>query len=116
LIYFQGRKYQSERNHMIINDIEQNKQYLPRIQQQQPNTPETTKSEKFTDSLNALIKDVDSMQKDSANLTDSLIKGEPVDIHDVMIASEKAKTSFQLLMEMRNKFVDMYHEVTRMQI
>jgi flagellar hook-basal body complex protein FliE len=101
---------------MIINDIEQNKQYLPRIQQQQPINTEIQKSEKFTDSLNALVKDVNSMQKESADMTERLIKGEPVDIHDVMIASEKAKTGFQLLMEMRNKFVDMYHEVTRMQI
>jgi flagellar hook-basal body complex protein FliE len=45
-----------------------------------------------------------------------MIKGEPVDLHDVMIASAKAKTGFQLLMEMRNKFVDMYKEVSRMQV
>jgi flagellar hook-basal body complex protein FliE len=101
---------------MVINDIEQNKSYLPRIQQQQPSSTDTPRSEKFTDSLNGLIKDVNSMQKESADMTDRLIKGEPVDIHDVMIASEKAKTGFQLLIEMRNKFVDMYHEVTRMQI
>ena len=56
------------------------------------------------------------MQKDSNALTEKMIKGEPVDLHDVMIASEKAKTSFQLLLEIRNKFLDMYQEVHRMQV
>jgi flagellar hook-basal body complex protein FliE len=105
-----------ERNHMTINDIEQNKQYLPRIQQQQPQSAEIPKSDNFTNTLSSFVNDVNSLQKESGDMTERLIKGEPVDIHDVMIASEKAKTSFQLLMEMRNKFVDMYHEIERMQI
>jgi len=49
-------------------------------------------------------------------MTESFIKGEPVDIHDVMITVEKAKTSFELLMELRNKGLDLYREVLRMQI
>jgi flagellar hook-basal body complex protein FliE len=105
-----------ERNHMTINDIEQNKQYLPRIQQQQPQAADNPKSDNFTNTLSSFVNDVNSLQKESGDMTERLIKGEPVDIHDVMIASEKAKTSFQLLMEMRNKFVDMYHEIERMQI
>jgi flagellar hook-basal body complex protein FliE len=39
-----------------------------------------------------------------------------VDIHDVMIAAQKSKTAFQLLMELRNKGLDLYREVLRMQI
>ncbi len=71
---------------------------------------------KFTDTLNELISDVNTLQKQSSELTERFIKGEPVDIHDVMIASEKAKTGFQLLLELRNKFTDMYREVIRLQV
>ena len=102
---------------MIIPEIQANKSLLPLFQQKNQNE-EITKSQdsSFADSLSEIIGDVNSLQKDAGNLTERLIKGEPVDLHNVMIAAEKAKTGFQLLLEMRNKFVDMYHEITRMQI
>ena len=46
----------------------------------------------------------------------SIIAGEDVELHEVMIAGEKAKTNLDLLMEIRNKALDMYKELTRMQI
>lgn len=63
-----------------------------------------------------MIDDVNKMQISSAEQTEKLIKGEPVDIHDVMITAQKARTSFQLLMELRNKGLDLYREVLRMQV
>jgi len=102
---------------MIIEENLPRKLYLPEIQQktgiENQLTPQNTK---FSDTLNGFIKDVDSLQKESATMTEKFIKGEPVDIHDVMISAEKAKTSFQLLMEVRNKFLDLYREVLRMQV
>lgn len=80
------------------------------------NDPDVNKNEKFTDTLKELVSDVNSMQKDSAEMTEKFIKGEPVDLHDVMIASEKAKTGFELLLQLRNKFTDMYREINRLQV
>ena len=60
----------------------------------------------FADTLKEFIGDIDLLQKESGQLTERFIKGEPVDLHEVMIAAEKSKTSFQLLVEMRNKFLD----------
>jgi flagellar hook-basal body complex protein FliE len=101
---------------MITNEIERGKPYLPLIQQQAKlQAPEEVQGEKFSDTLKELISDTNSLQIQSADLTGRMIKGEPVDIHDVMIATEKAKTSFQLLMEIRNRFLDMYREISRMQ-
>ncbi|NLO19056.1 MAG: flagellar hook-basal body complex protein FliE [Ignavibacteria bacterium] len=101
----------------MINEIGPNKQYLPlQFQRNNLNEIASPKDETFADSLKELIQDVNSLQKDSNALTEKMIKGEPVDLHDVMIASEKAKTSFQLLLEIRNKFLDMYQEVHRMQV
>jgi flagellar hook-basal body complex protein FliE len=102
---------------MIINEIEGNRIYSPFQQAKsqnlsQPGAGKETMGSSFKDFLD----DVNSMQKESGDLQEKLIKGEPVDIHDVMIATEKAKTGFQLLMEMRNKFLDLYKEATRMQV
>jgi len=70
----------------------------------------------FADTLENYIQDVNSMQKDSASMSEKFIKGEAVDMHDVMITAEKAKTSFQLLMELRNKGLDLYREAIRIQV
>lgn len=100
---------------MTVNDIELGRQYLPLVQQRNDETGIKPGGEKFSDTLKEFLGDVNSLQKDSAKQTERLLKGEPVDIHDVMISAEKAKTSFQLLMEIRNKALDLYREVQRMQ-
>jgi flagellar hook-basal body complex protein FliE len=45
-----------------------------------------------------------------------MVGGEAVDLHEVMIAVEKARTSFDLLMEIRNKTIEAYREIMRMQV
>ncbi|MFW5901410.1 MAG: flagellar hook-basal body complex protein FliE [Thermodesulfobacteriota bacterium] len=42
--------------------------------------------------------------------------GGPVDLHDVMISMEKADISLRLLVQVRNKAVDAYKEIMRMQV
>ncbi len=70
----------------------------------------------FVNTLKEFIGDTNSTQKDAAEMTDRMLKGEAVDLHDVMISAEKAKTTFQLLLELRNKALDMYREVSRIQV
>ena len=101
---------------MIVNEMDASKQFLPKVQQKLQNNPINTKDVTFVDTLKTLVNDVNSQQVEAADATEKLIKGEPVDIHDVMISAEKAKTSFQLLMELRNKGLDLYREVLRMHI
>ncbi|MCX7907898.1 MAG: flagellar hook-basal body complex protein FliE [Ignavibacteria bacterium] len=103
-------------------------QELIRTQQkQEPNIPQffgelkgiefkTEKEPSFIDTLKQMIQEVNQLQQESKQKQEDFIKGEPVEIHDVMIAAEKAKTSFQLLMEIRNKFLDFYREIIRLQI
>lgn len=62
------------------------------------------------------IGSVNQDQLKSAEITKDFINGENVEIHEVMIAGEKAKTSLELLMEIRNKTIDMYRELTRMSV
>ncbi len=117
---------------MILSDILAARQFDPLQQQRniagkiQPadtikiQAPTTEKSEEnkntFASTLREFIGDVNQSQVDSADSTEKLIKGEPVDIHDVMISAEKAKTSFQLLLELRNKALDLYRESIRIQV
>ncbi len=75
-------------------------------------TPETT----FSDVIRDVVCDVNAQQVNAGKAVQQMISGEADNIHDVMIAVEKARTSFDLLMEVRNKALDMYRELMRIQI
>jgi flagellar hook-basal body complex protein FliE len=70
----------------------------------------------FGDTLKGLVNDVDRMQKTAQETTRRMLTGEVEDVHQVMVAMEEAQTSFQLMMEIRNKIVEAYKEVMRMQV
>ena len=81
--------------------------------------PKVTANEdvnQFGNVFKGLIDNVMESQAESSELTKKLIQGGDVELHEVMIAGEKAKTNLQLLMEIRNKSLDMYKELTRIQI
>lgn len=80
------------------------------------NKAENKNNADFKNVLTDFIGSVNQTQMDSAKVTNDFIIGDNVELHDVMIAAEKAKTSLELLMEIRNKTVDMYKELTRIQI
>jgi flagellar hook-basal body complex protein FliE len=65
--------------------------------------------EVFTD----FVKQVNQDQINNNNIMNDFIAGDGVELHEVMIAGEKAKTSLDLLMQIRNKAIDMYKELSR---
>ena len=73
-------------------------------------------TQSFGETLKTAIGDVNSLQQQAGQAIDKMVAGQDVDLHDVMIAAEKAKTSFQLLMEIRNKTLDAYRELMRIQV
>jgi flagellar hook-basal body complex protein FliE len=75
---------------------------------------ETTTS--FGETLTKAIGDVNALQQEAGKAVEKMVEGQDVDLHEVMIAAEKAKTSFDLLMEIRNKAIDAYREIMRMQV
>ncbi len=85
--------------------------------------PELQKLEKINDKqkgfgkvFSDFVEDVNNAQLDADKKTKDFVQGTgDVEIHDVMIAAEKARTSLDLLMQIRNKALDMYKELTRMQ-
>lgn len=70
----------------------------------------------FKNIFKQVINDVNSLQKESEDLTTKLVLGQVEDIHQVTIAAEKASLALQLTVEIRNKILDAYQEIMRMQI
>jgi flagellar hook-basal body complex protein FliE len=85
-------------------------------QSPQGTTAEAPKSD-FAGMLMDVMKEVNGSQQNAASLQTDLMTGRrPVEVHDVMIAMEKASVSMQLTMAVRNKLLEGYQELSRMQI
>jgi flagellar hook-basal body complex protein FliE len=82
------------------------------LKKEAPKSPAAEFGNLLTDFIGSVNKD----QMDASKITQKFVNGDNVEIHDVMIAGEKARTSLELLMEIRNKTVDMYKELTRMSV
>jgi flagellar hook-basal body complex protein FliE len=74
-----------------------------------------TGSGSFGDSLKAALGSVSAAQDRSADTLGAFLRGEPVELHQVMAASEEAGIALEMLIEVRNKFLDAYRTLTTMQ-
>ena len=69
----------------------------------------------FGSMLKSAVDQVDEFHSQASKQIGELLGGGNVDVHSAMIAVEKADLSFQLMMQVRNKVVQAYEEVSRMQ-
>ena len=69
----------------------------------------------FVDTLKSLTSQVDQEINEASRKTEEFAVGKDFDLHEIMIANEKADLSFRLLLQIRNKLLDAYQEVMRMQ-
>jgi flagellar hook-basal body complex protein FliE len=70
----------------------------------------------FKASLAGMIGQVQSLQEQAARAGERLISGEVEDVHQVMIAAEEASVAFEMMMEIRNKLLEAYQDIMRMQV
>ncbi|MDG5788194.1 flagellar hook-basal body complex protein FliE [Evansella sp. AB-P1] len=70
----------------------------------------------FQQSLNDAIKNVNDAQIKSQVMTERFVRGENVDLHDVMITAQNASITLQTTVEVRNKAIEAYQEIMRMQV
>ena len=70
----------------------------------------------FVDMLKKAVGEVNRLQADANKAVEKVASGKEIDIHNTMIAMEKAGVSFQLVMQLRNKTLEAYQEVMRMQV
>ena len=69
----------------------------------------------FGDLLKNAVTGIDSLEQQAAAAVEGLLKGTGVDVHDAMIATQKADMSFELALAVRNKAVAAYQQVMGMQ-
>ena len=70
----------------------------------------------FSNTLRMAVDRVDGAQKTADAEVQAFVAGESDNVHDAMIAMNEAQLHFQLLTEVRNKLLDGYQEIMRMQV
>ena len=69
----------------------------------------------FGDLLKSAVTGVDALEQQAAGAVTGLLQGNGVDIHDAMIATQKADMAFEMALAVRNKAVAAYQQVMGMQ-
>jgi len=75
-----------------------------------------TENRTFAKTLNEAIMDVNMLQKESNLQMQKLATGKTQNIHETMIKAEKADIALRLMMQVRNKLIDAYQEIMKMQV
>ncbi|XGC80433.1 flagellar hook-basal body complex protein FliE [Bdellovibrio bacteriovorus] len=70
----------------------------------------------FADTLKDAVSNVNEMQKASDKAMQNLATGKTDNVADVMIAAEKADIALKVMVQVRNKIIDAYQEVMKMQV
>ena len=70
----------------------------------------------FRDAFTKALDRVQSLQEKAAGAQERLATGGAQEIHDVKIAAEEAAAAFELMIEIRNKMLEAYQEIMRMQV
>ena len=70
----------------------------------------------FGSLLGRMVGEVNAKQNAAGEAVAALQSGQNVSLHQAVIAMEEASVSFQLMVEVRNKLLDSYQELMRMQI
>lgn len=78
--------------------------------------PNAEKSTSFSEMLASSMMDVNSLQKDADKAVQKLASGESKNLHETMLAVEKAEIAFKTMNQVRTKVIDAYKEVMRMQV
>ncbi len=70
----------------------------------------------FGEALKESLNDVNNFQLEADKSIEAMVSGENKDIHGTMIALSKADLAFRMTVQVRNKILDAYQEVMRMQV
>ncbi len=70
----------------------------------------------FGQTITDFVDAVNESQKDASQKAQEVIQGKSDNLHQAMASMEEARLSFQLMIEIRNKLLDSYQEIQRMQV
>ncbi len=82
-----------------------------------PRADNTSKAgDNFASLLHGYIEQVNHDEKAAGKAAVALASGQNRNTSETLLAIQKADLSFQMMMSVRNKLVDAYHEISRMQV
>lgn len=89
---------------------------LPKIGGGLPGLQKTSPTESFGQMLDGVLSTVESKQADAKAQTRKVLLGESDQLHQGIIAMQEASVAFSMMVEVRNKLVESYQELMRMQV
>jgi flagellar hook-basal body complex protein FliE len=78
--------------------------------------PNESKGSGFQDLLQNAIGQVDGMRKTADTAVERFLSGEGEELHSTVMATQRAELAFEMFVQVRNKVVQAYQEVMRMQM
>lgn len=85
---------------------------LPQIN----STSSGASSNAFSGVLNDAMSTINNLQKDADSSVNKFLSGENDDLHTTILATQRAEMAFELGLQVRNKVVNAYQEVMKMQL
>ena len=82
-----------------------------------PSKPQTSGAgDDFGKMLVSALEEVNGAQAEAGAMRDGFMAGKDVDVHTLMIAQEKASTTMQLTLAVRNKALEAFQEINRLPV
>jgi flagellar hook-basal body complex protein FliE len=88
---------------------------IPEINSTQKSSASSS-TKPITQSFEDMLSSLNESQQNSDNLMAQLSRGEDVDLHTVMIGLEENNVNFNVALGIRDKLVEAYREIMRMQV
>jgi len=70
----------------------------------------------FSSLVKDKLEEINSLHKEADTMTQKFLTGDVEDLHQVMLAAERASLTMQLAVQIRNKIIEAYQEISRMQV
>jgi len=80
------------------------------------NAQRNVKNEDIVENFVNFVEWVNEKQLKANKLKEAVLEGKDVPLHEIVIESEKAKVALNLLIEVRNKLLEAYNELMKMQV
>ena len=101
---------------MKISNIQSPKINPTQMRPAQPTVSNDSGGKSFRDVLAETVSEVQHLQNEADTTIKKLVAGEIKDVTEAMVAVERADIAFQTMMTVRNKVLNAYQEIMRMQV
>lgn len=98
-----------------IGSVDQLQQFAESIKSSAADKAGTDRTP-FADLIKDFVADTNVNQVEAHQSVKDLVSGDANSIHDVVMTASKAELAFRLMMEIRNKLINSYQEIIRMQV